>query len=129
MVLLLTGVSLDEEVGVSSQNELQNECNLLTMKMPYIPAEFRENVLKILKHFTYYLKAKLYKTKNSESEFCIFTQVLTENFNLVSKPDILSIRFIEKLNEAQSNIPNYVEEVSKELSERNYAKNDHVNFL
>lgn len=97
--------------------------------MPFIQAELRENVLKILNHFTYYLKAKLYKTKNSESEFCIFTQILSENFNLVSKPDILSRKFIEKLVEENNNIANYILELSKEVSSRKFEKHHHLNFL
>jgi len=57
-------------------------------------------VIKILKHFAYYIKAKNYQTAGvySNSEFTLLVETEVENFNMISKSEILTKLFYDKID-------------------------------
>ena len=129
---LLSGVNI-ESLDLTNDKTLLEEINLLSLKMGSIEVEFRDNVLRILKHFGYFIYAKNFKADASlaaqSNKMPTLVQVLVENPNFIQKPQNLASVFLDKLTQDGSNVSEYILSSSAQILSRNFVENHHSTLL
>jgi hypothetical protein len=118
---------------LADDKSLLEEINLLSLKMPAIDVEHKDNVLRILKHFGYFIYAKNFKPDAAQAKgttkMPMLVQILVENPNFISKPQNLATVILEKLTSDGSNISEYILASSTQILTRNFPSNHHATLL
>ena len=128
---LITQISLEEALDKTIRPKLLEEQNLLAFKIVCINEDYKDSILKILKHFAYFLKAK--KAQQENLYVSCLIQVEVENFDKISKPEILAKAILDEM-QADGNKPellsDYLIKISKSLKERSFSnKQNHLTLM
>lgn len=101
--------------------------------MPAIEVEHKDNVLRILKHFGYFIYAKNFKPDAAHTKGALkmpmLVQILVENPNFISKPANLATVILSKLTSDGTNISEYILSSSAQILSRSYPTNHHSTLL